>query len=88
MLRGPATTEVLDSLLRVAGEPPIVLGDELVPYCEHAAADAAAPPVDIDTERVGPGGHRFFAPPLPQVPAGAGQGNAHTATRTRCAATA
>ncbi len=76
-----------DSLLRVAGEPPIALGDELVPYCEHAAA-AAAPPVDIDTERVGMGSHRFFTPLLSQVPAGAGQGNAHTVTRTRCAATA
>ncbi|WP_141662936.1 hypothetical protein [Streptomyces sp. Wb2n-11] len=76
-----STTAVLDYLFRAAGEPPIALGDEPVRYYELAAADAAAPPVDIDTELVGPGGRRFSTPLLPQVPAGAGQTNAHLVIR-------
>lgn len=76
-----STTAVLDYLFRAAGEMPIALGDEPVRYYELAAADAAAPPVDIDTELVGPGGRRFSTPLLPQVPAGAGQTNAHLVIR-------
>lgn len=76
-----STTAVLDYLFRVAGEPPIALGDEPVRYYQLAAADAAAPPVDIDTELVGPGGRRFSTPLLPQVPAGGGETNAHLVIR-------
>jgi hypothetical protein len=76
-----STTAVLDYLFRVAAEPAIALGDEPVRYYELAAADAAAPPEDIDTELVGPGGRQFSTPLLPQVPAGAGQTNAHLVIR-------
>ncbi|MFE2750127.1 hypothetical protein ACFXKX_38485 [Streptomyces scopuliridis] len=76
-----STTAVLDYLFRVAGEPLIALGDEPVRYYELAAADAAAPPEDIDTELVGPGGRHFSTPLLPQVPAGSGQTNTHLVIR-------
>ncbi|MFD5139516.1 hypothetical protein ACFWMX_25270 [Streptomyces sp. NPDC058378] len=75
-----STTAVLDYLFRVAGEPSIALGDEPVRYYQ-LAADAAAPPVDIDTELVGPGGRRFSTPLLPQVPAAGGETNAHLVIR-------
>ncbi|MER8199367.1 hypothetical protein ABTY00_36255 [Streptomyces microflavus] len=49
-----STTAVLDYLFRAAGEPPIALGDEPVRYYEFAAADAFAPPEDVDTPRSTP----------------------------------
>jgi hypothetical protein len=52
-----------------------------VQYCELAAADAAVPPRDVDTELVGPGGRQFTTPFLPQVPAGAGETNSHLVIR-------
>ncbi|MFI8164195.1 hypothetical protein ACIF6I_33970 [Streptomyces microflavus] len=77
-----STTAVLDYLFRVVGEPPIALGDEPVRYYQLAAADAAAPPqAAINTELVGPGGRHFSTPLLPQVPAGAGETNAHLVIR-------
>lgn len=77
-----SSTAVLDYLFRVAGEAPVALGDEPVRYYELAAADAAAPPADMDTELVGPGGRQFTTPLLPQVPAGAGETNAHLVIRS------
>lgn len=65
-----STTAVLDYLFRAAAEDPVPLGDEPVRYYELAAADAAAPPRDIDTELVGPGGTLFSVPLLPRAPAG------------------
>ncbi|MEU0002313.1 hypothetical protein ABZ069_35980 [Streptomyces microflavus] len=76
-----STTAVLDYLFRAAGETPIALGDEPVRYYELAAADAAAPPEDVDTKLVGPSGRPFSTPLLPQVPAGAGQTNSHLVIR-------
>ncbi|GGQ96950.1 hypothetical protein [Streptomyces flaveolus] len=76
-----STTAVLDYLFRVAAEPPIALGDESVRYYELAAADAAAPPREVDTELIGPGGRQFSTPLLPQAPAGAGETNAHLVIR-------
>jgi hypothetical protein len=52
-----------------------------VRYYELAAADAAVPPRDVDTELVGPGGRQFTTPFLPQVPAGAGETNSHLVIR-------
>ncbi len=76
-----STTAVLDHLFRVADLPPLPLGDEPVRYYELAAADAAAPSIEIDTELVGPGGSRFSAPLLPQAPAGSGETRAHLMVR-------
>ncbi|MEU1690028.1 hypothetical protein ABZ590_00145 [Streptomyces hirsutus] len=76
-----STTAVLDYLFRASAEPPIPLGQEPVRYYEFAAADAAAPPADIDTELVGAGGTLFSTPQLPQAPAGADGTNAHLMTR-------
>ncbi|MGX1676024.1 hypothetical protein [Streptomyces sp. NPDC055400] len=76
-----STTAVLDYLFRVADEPQIALGHEPVRYYECAAADAAAPPADIDTELVGPGGTLFSTPLLPQVPAESGETRAHLVLR-------
>ncbi|GAA3381099.1 hypothetical protein GCM10020367_71020 [Streptomyces sannanensis] len=76
-----STTAVLDYLFRAAAEPPIPLGEEPVRYYEFAAADAAAPPKDVDTKLVGPGGTLFSAPQLPQAPAGADGTNVHLVIR-------
>lgn len=76
-----STTDVLDYLFRVADAPAIALGDEPVRYCECAAADAAAPPAELDTELVGLGGTQFSTPLLPQVPAGSGETHAHLVLR-------
>ncbi|MEU1861796.1 hypothetical protein [Streptomyces gardneri] len=76
-----STTAVLDYLFRAAAEPPIPLGEEPVRYYEFAAADAAAPPLQVDTGLVGPGGVPFSTPLLPQAPAGADGTNAHLMIR-------
>ncbi|MGW6457468.1 hypothetical protein ACWF94_16370 [Streptomyces sp. NPDC055078] len=76
-----STTAVLDYLFRAADEPAIALGDEPVRYYEFAAADADAPPGEVDTELVGPGGTLFSTPLLPQAPVGAGGNRAHLVTR-------
>ncbi|MFH9728432.1 hypothetical protein ACH4M4_36610 [Streptomyces sp. NPDC017254] len=76
-----STTAVLDYLFRAADEPAVPLGDEPVRYYEFAAADAAAPPADIDTELVGAGGTLFSAPRLPQAPAGSDGTNVHRMIR-------
>jgi hypothetical protein len=54
-----STTAVLNYLFRAAGKASVPLGEEPVRFYELAAADAAAPPKDIDTELVGPGGTLF-----------------------------
>ncbi|MEV5921994.1 hypothetical protein AB0N42_30525 [Streptomyces pseudogriseolus] len=72
---------MLDYLFRAAAEPAIPLGEEPVRYHEFAAADAAEPPADINTELVGPGGRLFSAPQLPQAPAGTDGTNAHLMIR-------
>ncbi|MGW2058477.1 hypothetical protein ACWCOZ_31970 [Streptomyces sp. NPDC001840] len=76
-----STTAVLDYLFRAASEEPIALGEEPVRYYEFAAADAEAPPGEIDTELVGPGGVLYSTPLLPQTPAGAGETRAHLVIR-------
>ena len=76
-----STTAVLDYLFRAAAEPAIPLGQEPVRYYEFAAADAAEPPADINTELVGPGGTLFSAPQLPQAPAGTDGTNVHLMIR-------
>ncbi|MEU9882555.1 hypothetical protein [Streptomyces phaeochromogenes] len=76
-----STTAVLDYLFRAAAEPPIALGEEPVRYYEFAAADEEAPPADIDTELVGPGGRLFSTPLLPQTPIGAAGTRAHLVLR-------
>ncbi|WP_138896515.1 hypothetical protein [Streptomyces chryseus] len=76
-----STTAVLDYLFRAAAEPPIPLGEEPVRYYEFAAADAAAPPKEIDTDLVGPGGTLFSTPQLPQAPAGDDGTRAHLMMR-------
>ncbi|MGI5401491.1 hypothetical protein ACQEVG_19020 [Streptomyces sp. CA-135486] len=76
-----STTAVLDYLFRAADEPPIPLGDEPVRHYEFAAADSEAPPADIDTELVGPGGILYSTPLLPQAPVGAGGTHAHLVIR-------
>jgi hypothetical protein len=76
-----STTAVLGYLFRAAAEPAIALGDEPVRYYEFAAADAEAPPADVDTELVGPGGILYSTPLLPQAPVGAGDTQAHLVVR-------
>ncbi|MGX1115842.1 hypothetical protein RKD37_001205 [Streptomyces ambofaciens] len=76
-----STTAVLDYLFRAAAEDPVPLGEEPVRFYELAAADAAAPPKDIDTELVGPGGTLFSTPRLPQAPAGSDGTHAHLMIR-------
>ncbi|MFF0465500.1 hypothetical protein [Streptomyces mexicanus] len=76
-----STTAVLDYLFRAAAENPVPLGEEPVRFYELAAADAAAPPKDIDTELVGPGGTLFSTPQLPQAPAGSDGTHAHLMIR-------
>ncbi|MEV5454844.1 hypothetical protein [Streptomyces sp. NPDC052535] len=76
-----STTAVLDYLFRAAAEEPVPLGEEPVRFYELAAADAAAPPKDIDTELVGPGGTLFSTPRLPQAPAGSDGTHAHLMIR-------
>ncbi|WP_143203824.1 hypothetical protein [Streptomyces sp. CB02400] len=76
-----STTAVLDYLFRAADEEPVPLGEEPVRFYELAAADAAAPAKDIDTELVGPGGTLFSTPRLPQAPAGADGTHAHLMIR-------
>ncbi|MET7520389.1 hypothetical protein ABZS88_45065 [Streptomyces sp. NPDC005480] len=76
-----STTAVLDYLFRVADEPQIALGHEPVRYYECAAADADAPPAEMDTELVGPGGTLFSTPLLPQAPAESGETRAHLVLR-------
>ncbi|MGW6865137.1 hypothetical protein [Streptomyces sp. NPDC054901] len=76
-----STTAVLDYLFRAAAEPAVPLGDEPVRYYELAAADADAPPAEIDTELVGAGGTLFSAPQLPQAPAGSDGTNVHRVLR-------
>ncbi|MGW0839378.1 hypothetical protein ACWD26_04295 [Streptomyces sp. NPDC002787] len=76
-----STTAVIDYLFRAAAEPPVALGEEPVRYYEFAAADAEAPPADIDTELVGPGGRLFSTPLLPQTPVGATTTRAHLVLR-------
>lgn len=76
-----STTAVLDYLFRAADEPRVPLGDEAVRYYEFAAADAAAPPADIDTHLVGPGGRLHSTPLLPQAPAGVDGTHAHLVIR-------
>jgi hypothetical protein len=72
---------VLDYLFRAAAEEPVPLGEEPVRFYELAAADAVAPPSDIDTELVGPGGTLFSTPQLPQAPAGSDGTHAHLVIR-------
>ncbi|MFI8861224.1 hypothetical protein ACIGW5_32355 [Streptomyces prasinus] len=76
-----STTAVLDYLFRAAAEPAIPLGQEPVRYYEFAAADAAEPAADVNTELVGPGGTLFSTPQLPQAPAGADGTNVHLMIR-------
>ncbi|CAL9327282.1 hypothetical protein SUDANB180_07778 (plasmid) [Streptomyces sp. enrichment culture] len=76
-----STTAVLDYLFRAAAAPAIPLGEEPVRYYEFAAADAAAPPGDIDTELVGPGGMLHSTPLLPQAPVGAATTRTHVVIR-------
>ncbi|MGW2028160.1 hypothetical protein [Streptomyces decoyicus] len=76
-----STTAVLDYLFRAADEPAVALDDEPVRYYDLAAADAAAPPRDIDTDLVGNGGTLFSAPQLPQAPAGSDGTNTHLMIR-------
>ncbi|MFB7311872.1 hypothetical protein [Streptomyces sp. NPDC056192] len=77
-----STTAVLDYLFRAAAEPPVALGEEPVRYYEFAAADATAPPKEIDAELVGgPGGTLFSTPQLPQAPAGDDGTRAHLMIR-------
>lgn len=76
-----STTAVLDYLFRAAAEPPVPLGEEPLRYYEFAAADAATPPKDIDTDLIGPRGTQFSAPQLPQAPAGTDGTNAHLMIR-------
>ncbi|MFI2214929.1 hypothetical protein [Streptomyces sp. NPDC020141] len=65
-----STTAVLDYLFRAAKEPVTPLGQEPVRYYELAAADAATPPGEMDTDLVGEGGVLCSVPQLPQAPAG------------------
>ncbi|MEV8247486.1 hypothetical protein AB0R01_27525 [Streptomyces rochei] len=76
-----STTAVIDYLFRAADEEPVPLGEEPVRFYELAAADAAAPAKDIDTELVGPGGTLFSTPRLPQAPAGSDGTHAHLVIR-------
>ncbi|MFD5557649.1 hypothetical protein ACFWIA_27885 [Streptomyces sp. NPDC127068] len=76
-----STTAVLDYLFRAAAEPAVALDNEPVRYYELAAADAVAPPKDIDTDLVGEGGTLFSGPQLPREPAGSDGTNAHLMIR-------
>jgi hypothetical protein len=76
-----STTAVLDYLFRAAAAPAIALGDEPLRYYEFAAADAAAPPADIDTDLVRPGDVTYSIPPLPQAPVDDGKARAHLVIR-------
>ncbi|MFD9053542.1 hypothetical protein [Streptomyces zaomyceticus] len=76
-----STTAVLDYLFRAAEEPAVPLGEEPVHYYELAAADAVAPPGEIDTDLVGEGGVLYSVPRLPQAPAGDDGTRAHLMIR-------
>ncbi|MEV5898394.1 hypothetical protein [Streptomyces sp. NPDC052127] len=76
-----STTAVLDYLFRAAATPGIPLNDEPVRYYEFAAADAAAPPGEIDTDLVGLGGQLHSTPLLPQAPAASAGTRAHLVIR-------
>ncbi|MDF4250253.1 hypothetical protein [Streptomyces sp. WMMB303] len=76
-----STTAVLDYLFRAAAEPVVPLGEEPVRFYELAAADAAMPPKEIDTELLGPGSMLYSAPQLPQAPAGSDGTHAHLMIR-------
>ncbi|MGA5169608.1 MULTISPECIES: hypothetical protein [Streptomyces] len=76
-----STTAVLDYLFRAAKEPAVPLGEEPVRYYELAAADAIAPPGEMDTDLVGEGGVLYSVPQLPQAPAGDDGTRAHLMIR-------
>ncbi|MFC8270360.1 hypothetical protein ACFUIZ_32265 [Streptomyces cinereoruber] len=76
-----STTAVLDYLFRAAKEPAVPLGEEPVRYYELAAADAATPPGETNTDLVGEDGVLYSVPQLPQAPAGDDGTRAHLMIR-------
>ncbi len=76
-----STYAVLEYIQRVTPESPIVLGEEPIRYYEFAAADAAAPPGDVDPRLTALGSQSKSVPLLPQAPAGHSEDDFHSVVR-------